>query len=347
MQLQDYALGQMEFKTNLGYVERGCGTSAANTDFSVIGKEGAFSIAFTIIAICGKIFQIVFVWIVSAVLLKVTFKEYLQKTFTYSYDVYGMFWGTSTTAVVFLGVVYGIATDVSFGYFTKNLIFNGPVWYDLFMLVVLIVIPVLELSVAIYIARKVVLAVPCIFKYPATLLCCGRKRRAECFVTTLTLWVDLVALQFVLLQVAVIVIAISAAPFAIITNAMLVVLALTCLANIFSLLFTIFAHLCTPADQRVHSSSMVLRAVVVLPLLLMIMCHGVVVTTMGSVTNMDAKKKNIFSFINSAATPILLGMVGIFLKRFISTWLKWSPRETGQETTITLRQETDEELLVP
>ena len=338
MQLQDYALGQMKSKTNLGYVKRGCGTSAANTYFSVIGKERALIIAVTIIAICGVFFEIAFVWIVSAVLLKVSFKEYLQKTFTYSYDVYGMFWGTSTTAVVFLGVVYGITTDLSFGYFTKNFTLNGPVWYGLYtLLVVLIVIPVLELPVAIYIARKVTVAVPSIFKYPATLLCCGKKRRAECFVTTLTLWVDLVALQFVLLQAAIIVFAISAAPFAIITNAMLVVLALSCLANIFSLLFTIFAHLCTPADQRVHSSSMVLRAVVVLPLLLMIMCHGVVVTSMGSVTNMDAKKNNIFSFINSAATPILLGMVGIFLKRFISTWLKWSPRETGQETTITLR----------
>ena len=348
MQLQDYALGQMKSKTNLGYVKRGCGTSAANTYFSVIGKEGALIIAVIIIAICGVFFQIAFVWIVSAVLLKVTFKEYLQKTFTYSYDVYGMFWGTSTTAVVFLGVVYGIITDLSFEYFTKNFTWNAPVWYGLYtLLVVLIVIPVLELPVAIYIARKVTVAVPCIFKYPATLLCCGRKRRAECFVTTMVLWVHLIALQLVLLQAAIIVFAISAAPFAIITNAMLVVLALSCLANIFSLLFTIFAHLCTPADQRVHSSSMVLRAVVVLPLLFMIMCYGVVVTAMGSVTNMDAKKNNIFSFVNSAATPILLGMVGIFLNRFISTWLKWSPRETGQETTITLRQETDEELLVP
>ena len=212
------------------------------------------------------------------------------------------------------------------------------------LLVALVVIPVMELSVDIYIATKSTRAVPSILKYPATLLCCGRKRRVECFVTTLTLWVDLVALQLVLLQANLIMFALSAAPFAVITNVMLVALALTCLANIFSLLFTISAHLCTPADQRVHSSSMVLRAVVVLPLLFMIMCHGVVVASMGSVTNMDAKKNNILSFINSAATPILLGMVGIFLKRFISTWLKWSPRETGQDTTITLRQETDKEL---
>ena len=62
----------------------------------------------------------VFVWIVSAVLLKMSFKEYSQKTFTYSYDVhmYGMFWDTSTTAVVFLGVVCCTATAVSFMHLT-------------------------------------------------------------------------------------------------------------------------------------------------------------------------------------------------------------------------------------
>ena len=348
IQLQDYALGQLESKTNLGYVKRRCETSAANTRFSVIGKERALIISLYIIIICGIFFQIAFVWIMSAVLLKTSFKEYSPKTFSYTYDAYGMFWGTSITAVVLLGVAYGITTAVTFASFTNAKNLHSPVMSGLYiLLVVLIVIPVLELPVAIYIARKATVAVPGIFKYPATLLCCGRKRRAECFVTTLALWVDLVALQFVLLQAAIIVFVISAAPFAIITNVMLVVLALFCLANIFSLLFTIFAHLCTPADQRVHSSSMVLRAVVVLPLLFMIMCYGVVVTSMGSVTNMDAKKNNIFSFVNSAATPILLCMVGIFLKRFISTWLKWSPRETGQETNVTFIQETDEELLVP
>ncbi len=202
------------------------------------------------------------------------------------------------------------------------------------------------LPVAIYIARKSTVAVPSIFKYPATLLCCGRKRRAERFVTTLALWVDLVALQLVLFQVAIIILAISAAPFAIVTNVMLVVLAFSYLANFLSLLYTIFAHLCTPADQRVHSSSMVLRAVIMLPLLLMIIWYGVVFAALGSATNMDAKSNNILSFINSIATPILLGSFVIFLKRFISTWLKWSPPEVEQETT-SCTQEVDEELLHP
>ena len=76
MQLQDYALGQMEYKTNLGYVRRGCGTSAATTHFSVTGKASALIITVYIVSISGIFFQIVFVWIVSAVLLKMTFKTY-------------------------------------------------------------------------------------------------------------------------------------------------------------------------------------------------------------------------------------------------------------------------------
>ena len=348
MQLQDYALGQMEYKTNLGYVKRGCGTSAATTHFSVTGKASTLIITLYIIAISGIFFQIVFVWIVSAVFLNMTFKEYAQKTFTYSYDIYGMFWGISMIAMGLLGVLYGISISISCAYFANRINSNTPVWSGIYnMLGALLFTLVVELPVAIYTARKATVAVPCIFKYPATLLCCGRKRLAEFFVTTVALWMDLVALQLMLLQGSLAVFAISAAPFAIATNVMLVLLALSCLANIFSLLFTIFAHLCTAPNQRVHSHSMVLRAVVVLPLLLMIMCYGVVVTSMGAVTNMDAKKNNTLSFINSIITPILLCVLGIFLKRFISAWLIWSPRETDQETDTSHRQEADEELLDP
>ena len=105
MQLEDYALGQMEYKTNLGYVKRGCGTLTSHTPFSAVGKARVAIIAVYIITLIGIFFQVVFVWIVSAVLLKMTFKEYAQKTFTYSYDMYGMFWGVSTTAVGLFGIM--------------------------------------------------------------------------------------------------------------------------------------------------------------------------------------------------------------------------------------------------
>ena len=339
----------MEDKTQLGYVKRGCGTSTFNTVFSPFGRGRDLILTIGIMSLIGNFFQIVFVWIVSAVILKMMFKEYAQKTFTYSYDVYGTFWGISTAALVLLLVLYGFSALTAA--YLKSLYSankNSSDYLGVYILFsCLFFTLVAEFPVAIYTARKAAVAVPSIFKYPTTLLCCGRKRRAECFVTTMVLWVDLVTLQLVLLQGYIAAFALSAAPFAIATHVLLVVLAFTCLASIFSLLFTIFAHLCTPADQRVHSSSMVLRAVVLLPLLLMIMCYDVVLATMGSITNIDAGKNNILSFINSIATPILLGLVIIFLKRFISAWLKWSPQETGQMTSSFPTQDVDEELLDP
>ena len=108
---------------------------------------------------------------------------------------------------------------------------------------------------------------------------------------------------------------ISAESFDIGTSVMLLVLALPCLTNIFSLLFTIFMHLFAPPHQRVASSSVVFRAVVAISMLLALVCYGVVVTSLGSVINTDAKQNNPLSFINFNAAPILLGVISIFLKR--------------------------------
>ena len=296
--------------------------------------------------VCGYSCQIIFIWMISAAFLRTTFQSFAQKTFTYSYDLYGMFWGVSTTALGLLGTIYSIHADTAF--LRYSMVKNSITIVTMHLLLVLLLaLLVLELPVAIYIARKATVAVPCIFKYPATVLCCGRKRRAECLVTTLALWVVLTAVQLVLLHGTLFVLTITVEPFGISTNAMLLVLAFSCLTNIFSLLFTIFANLFTPPHQRVASSSMVFRAVVVMPMLLAIMCYGVVVTSLGSVVNMDAKQ-NLLSFINSIATPILLGVISIFLKRFISAWLKWAPQEEREDGTGTSHtQEVNEELLDP
>ena len=312
---------------------------------SPVGKAKTAVIAIFIIMQGGLFFQVVFVLIVTAILLNMKFKEYAKKTFTYSYDTYGMFWGVSATALGYLGIINGVYVLSSILYFSIN---KSTAWKDAYIpMMVLFSTMVVELPVAINTARKATVAVPCIFKYPATLLCCGRKRPAERLVTTIVLWVNLVVLQLILINVTIVVFTIPAAPFAVVTNVMLIVLAFFCLTNIFSLLYTIFAHLCTPSNQRVHSSSMVLRAVVVLPLLLMIMCHGVVIAGMGSVTNVDAKRNNALSFISSIATPILLGVLSIFLKRFISAWLKWSPQGTEEVRDTSNGQDADDELLDP
>ena len=238
-------------------------------------------------------------------------------------------------------MLYGVYVDTALLIFANV---KGTSTIDTtYLLIAAILSPiVLELPVAIYIARKATVAVPCIFKYPAIVLCCGRKRHAECLVTTIALWALLVALQLVLIHGTLIVFTISVQPFSIASSTMLLVLALSCLANMFSLLFTIFAHLFTPSHQRVASSSMVLRAVVVLPLLLAIMCYSAAAISLASVVNMDTKQNNPLSFVNATATPILLGVTSIFLKRFISAWLNWSPQQTEQDTDTSHKQEYEE-----
>ena len=273
-----------------------------------------------------------------------TFKEYARKTFYFSYEVYGMFWGISIASAVSLALLCNVYVTTTLKYYMKRKNDGGshaPVYLDI-PLYLLIISPAMELPVAIYIAKKATVAVPCLFKYPAILLCCGKKRRAEQLVTTIALWVDLSILQLALFQVTIIVFAISAAPFAIITNVMLIVIALSCLTNFFALLCTIFSNLCTPANQRVESHSIIIRAIAVLPLLLVIMCFGIVVNTMGFVTNVDAKKSNTLSFIGSIATPILFGLVSIFQKRLISAWLNWTPQETEQANNPFHGQESEE-----
>ena len=99
-QLQDYALGQMEYKTNLGYVQHGCGTSTFDTLFQSVGLiESQQQTVIAYVLTCGSLFQIAFVWLLSTCLLQVTFKPFAQKTFTYSYDLYGMFWGATTATL--------------------------------------------------------------------------------------------------------------------------------------------------------------------------------------------------------------------------------------------------------
>ena len=339
----------MEHKTNLGYVQRGCGVSTLDTTFNPVSRRiSTQKQAFQNLLEFGYFCQIVFVWIVCIVLLKMTFRVYAQKTFLYSYDVYGMFWGITSTAIGFWGILVGVYIYVEATRYHELTGMEASKNPSEYLALVAVLTPyVVELPVAIYIARKATVAVPCIFKYPAILLCCGRKRRAERLVTVIALWVDLVVLQKVLLHVSTIVLALPAAPFAIASSVMLLVLALSCLTNIFSLLFTIFAHLCTPSHQRAGSSFMVLRALVVLPMLLMIMCYGIIIGSMGSVINMETKQNNPLSFINSIVAPILLGLISIFLKRFISAWLQWSPPEANNWLDTSLTNEVDEEILDP
>ena len=67
MQIQDYALGQMENKINLGFVKRGCGISIREVGLSFVDESE--TILFTAVWItltCGALFHMLLVWIIFA-----------------------------------------------------------------------------------------------------------------------------------------------------------------------------------------------------------------------------------------------------------------------------------------
>ena len=96
-QLQAYALGEMSKGEHLGYSSQGC-----NTDVGIIYlyiKLESSSIRNNdIIGAIGFIFVSPFLSMVSVVLLQVLLKSLSHQieAVDYSFDYYGMFWGTST-----------------------------------------------------------------------------------------------------------------------------------------------------------------------------------------------------------------------------------------------------------
>ena len=171
MQLQDYALGQMEYKTNLGYVERGCGTSHYDTLFSPIGTGLALNMVFYISVPAGLVCS--------------PAENDIQSVCTEDINllIIMMCMGCS-------GAFHLLPWDcwekcvVSM---QQQLILHClqeacclAIWYICMYVYLLLsgLLSVLlaELPVAINSATKATVAVPSIFKYPATLLCCGRKR---------------------------------------------------------------------------------------------------------------------------------------------------------------------------
>ena len=264
MQIQDYALGKIEYKTNLGFVKRGCGLSTRTVALSSVGFTNDFIPTVSAFFVSGALFQIAFVWIISAVLLKVWFKVNPQKTDTNAsttniceYNLYGhgMFWGVSTTAILYSAVFTGVLVETAIMFFSerKGAVRQSKGWLIVGALILCIVV---ELPVAICAARSAItrVEVPGIFKYPAKVLCCWNGNRAKYYVILFVMWVDLVVLQVMLIQGTVTVLALFAAPFAVASNTMVIVLALSCLTNIFSLLYIIFANLRIPCTICNHPS---------------------------------------------------------------------------------------------
>ena len=214
------------------------------------------------------------------------------------------------------------------------------------------------LSLAYYFARRVKPpSMPYFVLIPtAVLFCCCKLQYTAPLIFCIGIVINVMAALYITLHVTVIGFTLLAEPYAVITNALVLVLVLFCLINIFSLVFTISAYLFTPKRQRPQGrGTTILHAMVLIPLLAMAGCYCAVLGSNGYAINVDTKQDNTRALISSAFIPVILGAVTFFLKTLILKLLDGgnqvhkrssdSRDESAKGNTIELIE--DEEILIP
>ena len=270
--------------------------------------------------------------------LKSHLRYCVQQTYSYTYRHYGLMCGvtccstilTPILACIFAGTVYSVQPDN-----------ESDMTAYCFEIIVVSLPAVLALPIAIYFACKTEPpAVPYTIMIPvAVICCCCSKKRSNSLVFGIGLWLNLISLQFISLHIAMIFLAMLAEPFAVITNALVLILVFFCAANIFALLFTIFAYVFTSRSQRPQGrGNIMVRAVVLIPLLAMVCCFGFVISSSGYSINVEKGSGNLRSLLGSVVIPVILGAVTFSLQRLIAKWMA-KPFAKGQVDAISEEKE--------
>ena len=332
-QLQTYALEEMSNGEHLGYSSQGCTTNTAIV--SLIDESSNFHI-YRIFGAVGFTFLVIFQSMAYAVLLQVLFESLSQKmdTCSYSFDYYGIFWGMSAIFCLFLIVILCRATThmslVTFNpgiQQAEHIRYFWPVNQAFSM--------IMCAPVAIYFGIKFRFATPSVYLLPAKLLCCCSEKRAGILVTSLTLWCDLVAAHYFVGIGTFVLYAFPVAPFVVAVNVMLLVLTLMCLTYIMALVFTICASLGTRKCLRSNADCCAtVRAAMLIPLLLAIICFSSTFALSSQLVNTSTQQNSFHMFLKSLFAPVLLAVLGLGLKRFISVWMHWSPADVDGDIAV-------------
>ena len=308
---------------HLAYVDHGCGTDITN--IKLMGYTGLDFNAKVIVGLAGLFIMNTFVQLSSIAMVRLVLQTVAQKTLDYSYEHYGNFWGTTTTLCA-AGALAAFSDLRLLGI----QITGGKLDVHMYYMYVVVLIPTITVAfnipVAIHIALKVAFAVPSIFLLPAKLLCCCNKKRAQVVLTTAWMFASLASIQLILAHAVVGILFMPVAPFSIITYALLLVLILTCVSHLLALLFTVAASACSPQHQRhANGISFNARALVLIPLLIAVICFGVLLAFSGTFVNSSTKQDSFLSSFRNIFVPVFLASISFGLKSFIARWLKWSP----------------------
>ena len=297
----------------------------------------------------GGLFAIIFAIVSSLIVLKWHLEDRVKLSYTYSYSHYGFWWGVTilvsiTHPLILLSDLYQLIKQHN--EYTSILAY--------FFAAVMLMLCILSgVPVAIYFVCKTKQppAIPYILMIPVTVLfCCCNTKRAKLLVFGMALWINLVALPLTAVHVVAILVTVIVEPFAVITTTLVLVLLLFCLTNIFALSFTISAYIFTRKHQRPQGEgTTMLRAIILIPLLVVVGCISLFIGVMGYLVNSDTKQGSFVSLATSASVPLVLGLVTFGLKSLISKWLDTAPNSNllvGEDSArVGLLQ--SESMLVP
>ena len=255
----------------------------------------------------------IFLPAITSILLKVAAKDLLEKSYTYSYQHYGILWGVIVSSFLLapLAIFHGII--VIHRTYAVNYIF-----------LVLIVISGMPISIH-FAAKHSLFATPRLFLWPAQLLCCFNKQRKQWLVSVTVVYITMTMFTYFCGMVIVMMFAMFAEPYPVILNSLILVLVLFCLINIFAILFTTSAHIFTPRSRRPHGNpANILNAVVLILILVIVAFSGTSVGLASAAVNGESSPNTMKSILTTVALPLLLGMITLVLKRLIWKWMNWS-----------------------
>ena len=294
---------------------------------------------FRIVGIIGFLVFSMFICIVSAILLQVFLRILSQKieAHSHSFDYYGIFWGLSVVlCLVLVMVLYIDITDL-LHFFRTDILQTRHykyAWPFALSLPFVICTPM-----AIYFGIKFKFTTPSVYFLPAKLLCCCNEKRARILVISLTLWFNLAASNFLVFHAIYVLYALPVAPYVVAANAMLLALILTCLTYVMALVFMVCASVGTQKCLRSNADCWAtVRAVMLIPLLLAVICFSFLITLGSQFVNTATQQNSIYVLFKSLFAPVLLAVISVGLKRFISVWMHWSPDNVDGDNTVNPRR---------
>ena len=319
MQANNYALGGVNQKKNLGFVLRCCGQkaehcilypSSSSGDTSLGKKISVLRYAFTVSALL----QVIFICLGTSMLLQSWMPRLTRQSQHTPSKAYGTFWAITTAASMLLLV----STSVDLYSFVQTVTYHPQISST--ALILLIFAATIQMPVALYFGRKYTIAVPCIYLAPARLVCCGRKRPAAALVRTLFLHMSLTAVQLMSTHGTNLLLAFGAAPFVIFASVVMAVFCFFCVVQILAILFTLLGPWPQLGANSTKKSRLILQGVSIITLLIAMFLYTLVVATAGYFINIGTEQGNFLFAFNKVALSLGLCLSCVFLKKLSTMW---------------------------